>query len=269
MMNLLNYIWKTDFLEKTSYLITIGGIVFAAITVFIANKSFKAVVAQIDEMKLQRISSQEPDIFIESMKASIDFNIDEIPFDADIISQGIRYSNENLLPITITNIGNGVARYISTTIFFEKDLLKNTVEIDKENIFNLRLLLTDYDMEFFQFEYEGENKSSGVNYDVDKKKNEHVNYLLPKQSAIIYLNYELMRLFVLMIYLKSKHADDNNYMPQLMIRIKYYDSYNSEYSKDVNIFLSTYRINRSILNTEPLIDFELNALNRLPIKIKG
>ncbi|MCM3239067.1 hypothetical protein M3589_15190 [Heyndrickxia oleronia] len=258
----------SNVLDNLVSIFTIIGVVIAVITVKIANDNLKAVINQLKEMKLQRTHSQEPDIFVESMNLMIDYNDQDILFLAPWYYDHEEYDKGNLLPISITNIGNGVAKYVSISVNFERDFLYQLVEFDHDKVFNLRALETDYGLELFQYEY-GEKyfKKSMHNYDIDNTYFHSFNYIKPQETVTFKLNENIMNIMSLGLYLTCNlYNKDKEFFPRFKIKLSYYDSFNNKYSKDIDVYIGTNNVQHNLETKKFSVNFELNGLNRLPVK---
>lgn len=265
-LDLLNS--ESKILQNLVSIFTILGVVIALVTVIVTIINLRAVVRQLKEMQLQRTHSQEPDLFIEPIDLFVNFQNEDILFHAPWSNKdGDKFSKVNPLPIRLTNIGNGVAKYISLKIYFEKDYLNELIELDKNKIFNLRTLLTDYGIEFFQYEYGEENKKQMRNHDVDEKEKHSFNYIRPEQSVSFLLNESFKEIFNIAMIINYVGIDSNS-IPRMKVSVSYYDSFDNRYEKDIDIFIRRYNINSSTLkrNYDFSVSFELNALNRIPEK---
>jgi hypothetical protein len=259
----------TAFLDSLTNVFTICGVIAGIITIFITYRNLKAVLEQVKEMKVQRMHSQEPDLFIEPIDLSVDYRDEEIVFHAKWSDKnnGI-FDENNPLPIKITNIGNGVAKYISIETYFEEDYLYELMEIDEKRIFNIRIPpKNEYGLYFFQYEY-GENlkKRSMHNFDIDQKKTFSLNYLRPDQTKHFHLPEDIWRILNMSLYLRANYMD-KDLIPRVKVCITYYDSFNNKYVKDIDIYVQSVNIKFSVDDGFNFaIDFVLNALNRLPSK---
>ncbi|WP_143595337.1 hypothetical protein, partial [Terribacillus saccharophilus] len=145
---------KSEVLQNLVHIFTIFGVILGALTLILTLVNLRAVHNQLKEMKLQRTHSQEPDLFIEPLKLSVDYQNGDIPIKAPWRNNGgISYDEENLLPITVSNIGIGVAKYVSLNVSLEKDFLTELIGLDVNNTFQMRIAETDYGMDLFQYEY--------------------------------------------------------------------------------------------------------------------
>lgn len=265
-LNFLNS--ESNLLQNLVSIFTIFGVIIAVITVILTMINLKAVVRQVYEMQLQRTHSQEPDLFIEPVELFVNFQNEEILFAASWSNNiGDSFSEVNPLPFKITNIGNGVAKYVSLKAYIEKDYLNELIELDKDKIFNLRNLYTDYGMEFFQYEYgEDFKKKSMHNYDMDSTDNQSFNYIRPEQSVSFLLNKSHQAIFNIAILLNCIHFD-SKLIPRMKVLVTYYDSFNNKYEKDTDIYIGRSTVKHSFQNDYDIsVNFKLEGLNRLPNK---
>lgn len=220
------------------------------------------------EMKKQRVHSQEPDLFIEPKNLFVDYRNEDILFHAPWSnSSGEIFSNDNLLTIEFTNIGNGVAKYVSIEVFFEKDYISELLKSDINNIFNLRTFLTDYGMHLFQYEYGDKNhKRSAHNFDLDFKDKFSFNYIGVETSRSFTLHKNFAEIFNIAMYLNGVNSDSDYIIPRLKLNLCYYDSFNNKYEKDVDIYIGT--VNNQIFTEFDgfASSFSLDGFNRLPEK---
>lgn len=253
-------------LERVVKVTTILGVIITVITVIIAKNNLKSGIEQLKEMKLQRTHSQEPDLFIEPKNLTVEYKEQEIIFDAPWRSSEIDYNNENFLPITLTNIGNGVAKYVTVSMFFERDYLYEVEGIDKGKIFNIRTFETEYGMDLFQYEHKIGTKKSMHNFDMDETKIIQFNYIKSEQSVEFLLEYNFMKILNLNLFLNGKLDGDERIFPRIKANITYFDSFDNKYTKDVDIYIGSSLSEYDFYSGKHTVSFELNGLNRLPKK---
>gem|GEM_PF-6405481 len=259
---------ESNILQNTVSIFTIIGVIIALVTVILTMINLRAVVKQVKEMQLQRTHSQEPDLFIEPINLSVNYQNEDILFHAPWCNNdGDTFSKLNPLPIKLTNIGNGVAKHVTLKMYFEKDYLKELVGLDNNKIFKLRTLLTEYGMEFFQYEFGYENKRRfSRNYDMDFKKNHFFSFIRTEQSVSFLLEKSYQEIFNIAMIINS--LVDSESIPKIKVSVGYYDSFGNRYEKDIDIFIGNHTVKRINLqrNYDFSINFELSALNRLPEK---
>lgn len=260
---------ESNVLQNLVFIFTIIGVLITLITVFLTIINLRAVVKQVKEMQLQRTHSQEPDLFIEPINLSVNYQNEDILFSAPWWNSiGDIFNKANPLPIKITNIGNGVAKHVTLNLFFEKEYLKELVDLDIGNTFNLRTLLTDYGMEFFQYEFGDINKRrASRNHDMDSKDNHFFNYIRTDESVLFLLNARNQEIFNIAMIINSINLESTS-IPRIKALVSYYDSFSTRYEKDIDIFIGTNTVKRVNMQSsyDFSIDFELGTLNRLPEK---
>lgn len=260
---------ESNVLQNLVFIFTILGVLITLVTVFLTIINLRAVVKQVKEMQLQRTHSQEPDLFIEPINLSVNYQNEDILFSAPWWNNiGESFSKISPLPIKITNIGNGVAKHVTLNVFFEKDYLKELVDLDIKNIFKLKTLLTDYGMEFFQYEFgDIDKRHEGRNYDMDNKDNHFFNYIRTDESVSFLLNARNQEIFNIAMIINSIN-NESKLIPRIKVLVSYYDSFGTRYEKDIDIFIGNNTVKR--VNSQRTFDFsinfELSTLNRLPEK---
>lgn len=256
---------QLDRIAKTT---TILGVLITLITILIAMKNLKSGINQLEEMKTQRVHSQEPDLFVESESLTVQYDDENVVFDSSWSSKGIDYNKDNLLPISVTNIGNGVAKYVTLTVYFELDFLQKIERLDKGQTFNVRILYARdiHEIDLFQYEYRTDTRNSLHNYDLRTKKTVQFNYIKSGETVNFFMDYDFMQVLNLALYLGGKVKSDEYIIPRVKADISYYDSFDNEYKKDVDIYIGSTKRTHTFTSNKNLVEFELNALNRLPEK---
>lgn len=260
---------ESNVLQNLVFIFTIIGVLITLVTVILTMINLRAVVKQVKEMQLQRNHSQEPDLFIEPINLSVNYQNEDILFTSPWRNNaGDLFNKTNSLPIKITNIGNGVAKHVTLNLFFEKDYLNELVDLDIKNTFNLRTLQTDYGMEFFQYEFGDSKRQASRNHDMDSKDNHFFNYIRKDESVSFLLNTRNQEIFNIAMIINSINSESTS-IPRIKASVSYYDSFNTRYEKDIDIFVGSNIVKHVNMQRsyDFSINFELSALNRLPEKI--
>jgi len=257
-------------LDMIVSIVSILGIIFTVTTIIIALKSLKSGIGQLKEMKIQRIHSQEPELYLEPIDLKVDYHNQNILFDSPWIYEDNEITKNDLLKLKFVNIGNGVAKNIKIRIFFEEEYLSQIIESHTSNIFNTRLLETDYGYTFFQYEHDaGDNGFSGTNYDINEEFFYFFNYVMPNNNIEIPLNYKIFKILNMHLFLNESNSfeEQTMYYPRFKLELSYQDSFNNNYSKELDLFLSVNSKNLSFEENNGIkIFFQLQTINKLPIK---
>jgi hypothetical protein len=268
LINLLNH--ESEVLQNLVHIFTILGVILGIVTLILTLSNLKAVHNQLKEMKLQRTHSQEPDLFVEPLNLIVDYQNEDILFKAPWRNnRGLSYGDENLLPITVSNIGIGVAKYVSLNVSFEMDFLSELVESDVESIFQMGIKETNYGLKLFQFSNGEKYKNmSSHSYEIDNIYSHNFNYVNPGQSFTFSLDSNIYWILNMALYLDAVNiSSEKNPIPRAKVFISYYDSFNNRYEKDADLFIGSKSIQHHLQNQNSFnVSFELNGFNRLPNK---
>lgn len=234
-------IFNENKLDILVSIFTIIGITFTVATIAIAKKSLDSGIKQLEEMKLQRLHSQQPDIFLEHIPLSVDYESQIVYFNAPWKNGKSDINRKNPLNLEIVNIGNGVAKNIGIEIYLEEEYLSQIVEADEKDIFNIEISDTDYGYTFFQYSHgEMYKEHSSSNYDVSRKFHSNYNYLNPNDKTQICLDYKIFQILNMHLFLNASNlmTDKMYYYPRFKFVLSYEDSFGNKYRKETDVIIN-------------------------------